>query len=314
MVDVPLVLRVRPIRLGPMPRERSAPLGGVRLGVGALVACALVVVACGGAVPAPLYIPPPPAPVVSAVAVEPTAPAPAPAPSLPPPCPPEMAYVQVGDVRVCVDKYEGALAEVADDGSTTPWHFSRSVDKVDRVFHAIPAKGFKPQVNISQLQAAAACHASGKRLCRLPEWTAACRGPSENLYPYGSTYRFGACNAGRPSPVASAREAAREKLRLHDPRIAERDNTIMSGGAHPLCVTDTGIFDLHGNVHEWIADTPKARKPYIGTFMGGFFADGRLNGEGCLYKTTAHSKEYHDYSTGFRCCKDAGDGAQAVSP
>jgi hypothetical protein len=39
--------------------------------------------------------------------------------------------------------------------------------------------------------------------------------------------------------------------------------------------------------------------------MGGFFVDAKLNGPGCTYRTTAHAKTYHDYSTGFRCCKDA---------
>jgi hypothetical protein len=28
------------------------------------------------------------------------------------------------------------------------------------------------------------------------------------------------------------------------------------------------------------------------------------NGEGCTYATSAHAFDYHDYSTGFRCCMD----------
>ena len=28
------------------------------------------------------------------------------------------------------------------------------------------------------------------------------------------------------------------------------------------------------------------------------------NGNGCLYRTTAHSYSHWDYSTGFRCCAD----------
>jgi hypothetical protein len=53
-----------------------------------------------------------------------------------------------------------------------------------------------------------------------------------------------------------------------------------------------------GNLHEWIEDPE-------GTFRGGFYMDTLINGEGCDYATTAHSKKYHDYSTGFRCCMDA---------
>jgi formylglycine-generating enzyme required for sulfatase activity len=67
-------------------------------------------------------------------------------------------------------------------------------------------------------------------------------------------------------------------------------------GASPGCVTPDGIFDLHGNLNEWIDDP-------AGTLKGGSYADAKINGNGCLYKTTAHPTSYHDYSTGFRCCK-----------
>jgi hypothetical protein len=52
-----------------------------------------------------------------------------------------------------------------------------------------------------------------------------------------------------------------------------------------------------GNLHEWTADP-------AGTFRGGFFVDTRVNGNGCLYRTTAHDTSHWDYSTGFRCCAD----------
>ena len=40
-------------------------------------------------------------------------------------------------------------------------------------------------------------------------------------------------------------------------------------------------------------------------FRGGFYGDAEINGKGCLYVTSAHEPTYHDYSTGFRCCRDA---------
>jgi len=42
-----------------------------------------------------------------------------------------------------------------------------------------------------------------------------------------------------------------------------------------------------------------------GYFRGGFYGDAEINGAGCNYVTTAHAAVYHDYSTGFRCCRDA---------
>jgi formylglycine-generating enzyme required for sulfatase activity len=92
---------------------------------------------------------------------------------------------------------------------------------------------------------------------------------------------------------------------LDDPRLAEADNGMEFGGAFPKCVSVFGIFDMHGNVHEWVSGSPKAEHPWFGLFLGGFFAEAKENGQGCLYRTTAHAKGYHDYSTGFRCCKDA---------
>jgi formylglycine-generating enzyme required for sulfatase activity len=82
---------------------------------------------------------------------------------------------------------------------------------------------------------------------------------------------------------------------MNDPGINQQAGTVASGGEFTGCVTPEGVHDLHGNLHEWTADAD-------GIFRGGFFADAVLNGPGCTYRTTAHSRGYHDYSTGFRCC------------
>ena len=39
-----------------------------------------------------------------------------------------------------------------------------------------------------------------------------------------------------------------------------------------------------------------------------------INGDGCLYDTPHHNTSYSDYSTGFRCCKDAEKPPAASSP
>ncbi|RLB58803.1 MAG: hypothetical protein DRI90_16250 [Deltaproteobacteria bacterium] len=68
-------------------------------------------------------------------------------------------------------------------------------------------------------------------------------------------------------------------------------------GSHPGCTGGEGLFDMMGNLHEWTADP-------LGTFRGGFYVDTVINGEGCLYVTTAHDVLHWDYSTRFRCCAD----------
>lgn len=211
------------------------------------------------------------------------------------PCPEEMGLVTHDHGRVCVDKYEAAIAG---------WRYSRTLDGYDAsTLGAVPAKAIKPQVNISEPQADAACAVSSKRLCTEAEWVAACRGPKKLLFPYGDQYEAGACNEGRTRPVQAV--FGESGGPLDDPRLAEADNAMEPGGAFPKCVSAFGIFDMHGNVHEWVSDSPRENEPRFGLFLGGFFADGKENGQGCLYRTTAHVKEYHDYSTGFRCCKDA---------
>ena len=74
-------------------------------------------------------------------------------------------------------------------------------------------------------------------------------------------------------------------------------DTVDRTGVNSGCVTAEGIYDMVGNLHEWISDR-------AGTFRGGYYVEAHLNGEGCDYVTTAHSWSYRDYSTGFRCCAD----------
>jgi formylglycine-generating enzyme required for sulfatase activity len=205
-----------------------------------------------------------------------------------------MALVRIEHGEVCIDDYEAAI-----EGHD----YSRSLDGVDAsALRAKPAKGLKPQVNVSAFQAEAACQASAKRLCTGAEWVAACRGPEHFVYPYGNDHVPGACNEGRPSPVGAVFGATGG--RLDDPRLAEVTNGSEPGGTFPKCVGAYGVFDMHGNVAEWVSDPSNANDPRFGMFLGGFFAEASENGAGCLYKTTAHFKEYHDYSVGFRCCAD----------
>jgi formylglycine-generating enzyme required for sulfatase activity len=82
---------------------------------------------------------------------------------------------------------------------------------------------------------------------------------------------------------------------MNDPRLNQLPNSLAPSGSFEQCVTAEGVYDMHGNLHEWVADAD-------GTFRGGFYVDAVINGNGCLYRTTAHSRSYHDYSTGFRCC------------
>lgn len=215
------------------------------------------------------------------------------------PCPAGMALATDSAGTFCIDRYEGALEEKASDGTWSPASPYLTVGA--RTVRAVPAAGITPQGYISGAEAAKACAASGKRLCSTTEWLAACRGTANYLYPYGNTHIAGACNdAYSGSPVINYFHMSNvfDSTHMNDPGINQQPDTVAKGGAFTQCVTPTGIYDLHGNLHEWVDDP-------AGTFRGGFYADAKLNGPGCTYATTAHDFTYHDYSTGFRCCADA---------
>jgi sulfatase modifying factor 1 len=249
------------------------------------------------------------------------APAPAGAPKLAPStgCPSEMARVGA----TCVDRYEASLLRRSDDGSLTPHpNYARPIGGV---FVAASKAGVKPQGYISQLEAASACENAGKRLCSLTEWYRACRGDKNTLFPYGPSYVSGRCNVNKPHLLSilhgSDPRAWKYDAGFNDPELDQRDGFLAETGAYKECVSSGGVYDLVGNLHEWVADRVDAsmrdKLPLTsgiraklavnqgkGVFMGGFFSTLNQHGEGCDFVTMAHEPGYHDYSTGFRCCKD----------
>jgi hypothetical protein len=95
---------------------------------------------------------------------------------------------------------------------------------------------------------------------------------------------------------------------LNDPRLGQVEGALARTGSHEACVNGFGAVDMVGNLHEWVKTDPAA---VHGTFAGGYYLDTSLNGDGCQYRTTAHAHDYHDYSTGFRCCAEPKPGVEA---
>lgn len=244
----------------------------------------------------------------------------APRPSAPPsPCPPEMARVGAA----CVDRYEAHLVVRNADGSTRRHpEYERPKDGVR--YEARSQAGVRPQAYVSSLEAASACENAGKRLCSLAEWTKACRGPDDETYPYGDEFRADTCNTRKKHVLAEVH--GKDPMNwsyddFNDPELIKQ-GLLAPAGEWSACTNEYGTFDMVGNLHEWTSDrvdrtlpskvplTPKirrtvTRKRGFGIFMGGFFSTYSQHGEGCEFITIAHEPKYHDYSTGFRCCKDA---------
>ena len=212
-------------------------------------------------------------------------------------CPTDMASVLS---RFCVDRYEGILVEKNTDGTEKTWS-PYTVPEAGKVYVARSVKDVVPQGYVSAKTAETACHAAGKRLCQAAEWRVACAGSEGTAFPYGATRVAGKCHDTGTSPMVTYHLDTMNRgwglTELNDPRNNQLEGTLAKTGAYPDCVNDFGIYDMVGNLHEWTADTN-------GTFQGGYYLDTSQHGDGCAYRTISHGYEYHDYSTGFRCCAD----------
>ncbi len=214
----------------------------------------------------------------------------------PGPCGGDMTLIEQGHVRFCIDTWEAACDELG-GGAWSPYDAVDGVDVVARTEPGVPPQGY-----ISGDQAEAACEAAGKRLCTSDEWLLACQGPDGLTWPYGASHQPGVCNddySGHPliDYFGTSDAWIWTSESMNDPGINQQAGTLALTGEHAGCVSAFGVYDLVGNLHEWVADAD-------GVFRGGFYVDVQINGPGCTYRTSAHGRSYHDYSTGFRCCAE----------
>lgn len=186
-------------------------------------------------------------------------------------CPPDMVeVVPTGGAAFCIDAYEASHDA---DNPALP----RSV------------AGATPWTGVDHGEALAACAAVGKRLCEADEVVATCAGPAPGTrYPYGDAYQPQACNGwdhGAGGPVMTGSMAGCE------------------GHA-------AGVFDLQGNVEEWLLDCGHDGSPFLcGPEM--YLCCKVLPGS---YKSPAYELDCQttDFSflpeqapaeRGFRCCR-----------
>ena len=131
--------------------------------------------------------------------------------------------------------------------------------------------GTKPWTNVTFEDAKYACESAGKRLCTKDEWLRACRAGGE--YPYGNKYNKDTCNVS--------------------------DN-LMNTGAKTGCKTPNGVYDMSGNVSEWVTDGQAA------ALAGGslYASQEGLSCEGSIERIVNPETLPVTDSIGFRCCKD----------
>ncbi|HEY4106375.1 MAG TPA: SUMF1/EgtB/PvdO family nonheme iron enzyme [Polyangiaceae bacterium] len=239
-------------------------------------------------------------------------------------CPPEMVDVRG---RFCIDRYEDTLTDVKAGRRISPYYhptraqasssfkewtsrargeklgvppppdFELSEDFEPR---AESHEGVTPNGYLSGNLAELACRNAGKRLCTEQEWIFACRGESQQKFPYGDRYEDGRCNVFREAHPAQILHGDMSTGHL-DPRLnlveGSEGPLLRKTGATESCKSVWGtdaIYDMVGNLDEWV-DAP------IGAFLGGFYS--RSTREGCDSKVSTHPRQYFDYSLGVRCCR-----------
>ncbi len=144
-------------------------------------------------------------------------------------------------------------------------------------FEAPNQEGAHPLVMQSAEDGNAYCESVGKRLCTEAEWDAACEASSA---PCNNDKQW------RPWDRQTV-NAARETARLWQGSPS---------GAYPACRTWSGIFDLQGNVEEWVVSEDGRDWPF--TLKGGWWAKRTA----CRKSNDAHEPTFRFYETGFRCC------------
>jgi hypothetical protein len=188
-----------------------------------------------------------------------------------PPCPPDMVLVDA----FCMDRFEAPNVE-----------------------------GAEPLVMQSALTADAWCAEQGKRLCTEHEWDAACQGPDLSTYPYGDAYQPGACNDDKTWIAPDEQVLATWPSQEAQDEV-ERLYQAAPSGSYSGCASAYGVFDLTGNVEEWVVRTKYHVNEYPHVLKGCYWS-GCYGGSKptCLSTNPAHASAFKFYETGFRCCSD----------
>jgi len=167
-------------------------------------------------------------------------------------------------------------------------------------------KGELPALLVSWGDAKKLCEEKGKRLCTESEYNFACEGEAMLPYTYGYERDPTACNIDKPyrKREKSLKKYARCMKNPQCKAELERLDQRLPTGSMERCVSPFGVYDLNGNINEWVV-RPKKKYPNRSGLKGGWW--GPVRGR-CRPTVGFHKEDDYGYEEGFRCCKDAEGG------
>lgn len=186
------------------------------------------------------------------------------------PCPAGMALVENDSIRsgICIDSFEVTRRSYDSVMAVSPPSVSR-----------LPKTGIRPD------SAMVFCNRTGSRnLCNSIHLEAAIRQYDGRKYPYGNVYSPDSCNTAFANAFSGGAEVV---------------------GNRPGCIDDFGIYDLSGNVAEWVVrydnDAILYNRGWYSYHVGGFWASGANSGWSDNFdKDTTYTLTQP--FIGFRCC------------
>ncbi len=166
---------------------------------------------------------------------------------------------------------------------------------------AVSAKHQVPAMRASWFDAKAACEAAGKHLCTEEQWVSACQGARAiddnhnkqfaddeiegTAYPYGDYHADGRCWDGHDGTAGPAPDPANPFRPVYT-------------GELPGCATRDGVYDMTGNVEEWVGDSPETA-----VLLGGAY-DTPEDHARCYRRNDTFGAGYASARSGFRCCSE----------
>lgn len=151
-------------------------------------------------------------------------------------------------------------------------------------------KHAKPVVHVSFLDAREKCKKAGKRLCTEREWEWACTNSLDWKYCYGNQFEAWRCNTTGV--------------------IVGDIKQIGPTGSHPGCKNFFGVYDLNGNVSEWV-DTVEPGN--MGVLRGGTAWVSNEYGQSCFSRHLHPITDNQWPDDGFRCCTDADNALEKTA-